>query len=469
MLLRSGRVLIAANTAAVAALLLSAGIASAGTVSLWHMDETSGSTMVDSVGSNDGTLHDIALGQPGFLGKAYGFNGSSSLVTGPAGGGLNAGSSPFWYGARVRFPNSPSAAVVDYDLMRKGLSSATGGFWKIEVFRSGQIHCSMEGSTTSRSLTAGPDLSDNQWHSVYCLKDDTTERVIVDGAVVGTEVVSLGSFGNDAVLAVGGKAEGGDQYDGLMDDVSFGTGTTLINSAPPAISGTPAPGVALSASTGTWDGLPDISYTYQWQRCDAAGGACGSIAGATQSGYTPAAADLGSTLRVAVRAENAIDHQTATSAATALVAAPATGTPPPPGGGSAPPADGGPPPVIAPPASDIGTLSPSPGAVVATSCSRLRSSAALRTATLHGGETMTLRFAGGAGTGTLTFRAPRHTVRSVSFTLDGNRIATARGGSLKKVLRTARLAAGSHVLLATVRPREGSTRTLTMRLTVTAC
>jgi hypothetical protein len=137
MLLRFGRVMMATSTAAVATVLASAGIASAGTVSLWHMDETSGTTMVDSVGGNDGTLHNITLGQPGFLGRAYSFNGSNSVVTGPTAGGLNAGASPFWFGARIKFANRPSAAVVDYDLMRKGLSSASGGFWKIEVFPSG--------------------------------------------------------------------------------------------------------------------------------------------------------------------------------------------------------------------------------------------------------------------------------------------------------------------------------------------
>jgi hypothetical protein len=462
MLLRSARTLLATSTAAVAALLACAGIASAGTVSLWHMDETAGATMVDSVGGNDGTLHNIALGQPGFLNGAYGFNGSNSVVTGPTAGGLNAGASPFWFGARIKFANRPSAAVVDYDLMRKGLSSASGGFWKIEVFPSGQIHCSMEGSSTSRSLTAGPDLSDNQWHSVYCLKDDTSERVIVDGVVVGTEAVSLGSFGNSAVLAVGAKAEGGDQYDGLMDEASYGTGTTLINSAPPAIGGTPVPGSALSARTGTWDGLPEIAYSYQWQRCDAAGSACGIIAGATQGNYTPVAGDLGSTLRVAVTAKNALDQQTATSPATGVVAATGTGTPPT-GGGSTPSSPG-----TNTPVGGAGPLSPPPG-VVATSCARLRSSAALRQATLRGGKTITLRFAAATGTGTLTFRAPRRTISSVSFTLDGKRIATARGGSLKKILRAPDLARGRHVLRATVRPRNGNTRTLTMRLTVSAC
>jgi hypothetical protein len=464
-LVHRGRAVLATSAAA-AALLTCAGIASAGTVSQWNMDETSGSTMVDSVGGNDGTLHNVSLGQPGFLGKAYSFNGSDSVVTGPTGGGLNAGASPFWYGAHIKFADRPSAAVVDYDLMRKGLSGASGGFWKIEVFPSGAIHCSMGGSITSQSLTAGPDLSDNQWHSVYCLKDDTSERVIVDGKVAGTVAVALGAFGNTSVLAVGGKAEGGDQYHGLMDQATFGTGTTLVNSVPPTISGTPVPGTALSAGPGTWDGLPEIEYTYQWQRCSAAGSACSVITGATAKSYTPAAADLGSTLRAVVTAENPLDQRTATSAATAVVTSPATGTPPPPAGQSSPPA-ATPIGAAGTPVAGGGAPLPAPVVGAATQCSRLLSSSVLRKATLSGHKTMTLRF--DAGTGAFAFRAPRRTIRSVSFKFDGKPIGSAHGGRLTKMVNVVTLAAGDHILRATVQPRHGQTRTQVIRFTVNAC
>src|SRR5205085_619713 len=66
--------------------------ASTGTVALWHMDETSGTVMYDSVGTHNGTLHSIQLGLPGFSGKSYGFNGTSSSVTVPSAPDLNPGS-----------------------------------------------------------------------------------------------------------------------------------------------------------------------------------------------------------------------------------------------------------------------------------------------------------------------------------------------------------------------------------------
>jgi fibronectin type 3 domain-containing protein len=94
-----------------------------------------------------------------------------------------------------------------------------------------------------------------------------------------------------------------------------------VNTALPTISGTVQDGQTLTASPGSWSGTPPISYAYQWRRCNSAGSSCSDIAGATNTTYTLTAADVGSTLRVAVTASNAAGSSTASSAQTALVAA----------------------------------------------------------------------------------------------------------------------------------------------------
>jgi fibronectin-binding autotransporter adhesin len=91
-----------------------------------------------------------------------------------------------------------------------------------------------------------------------------------------------------------------------------------VNTAPPAISGTPAVGQTLEASTGSWAGTPSFTYTYQWLSCNILG-ECLEIAGATTPTYTVPALDVASTLEVVVTARNHIGEANATSQATAAV------------------------------------------------------------------------------------------------------------------------------------------------------
>jgi hypothetical protein len=94
------------------------------------------------------------------------------------------------------------------------------------------------------------------------------------------------------------------------------------NTAPPAISGTPEVGQTLTASPGTWNGTTTPRFTYQWQRCDAQGNTCASIAGATTQTYTVQSADAAATLRVAVAATDSSGSNSATSSQTGVVSQP---------------------------------------------------------------------------------------------------------------------------------------------------
>jgi hypothetical protein len=93
-----------------------------------------------------------------------------------------------------------------------------------------------------------------------------------------------------------------------------------VNTALPAISGTPAPGNRLQASRGSWSGDQPMTFGFRWIRCDAQGNDCGDIAGATENEYVVQTADLGRTLRVRVTARNDAGTRSATSAQTAVVA-----------------------------------------------------------------------------------------------------------------------------------------------------
>ena len=68
------------------------------------------------------------------------------------------------------------------------------------------------------------------------------------------------------------------------------------------MTGTPREGDTLTASEGTWERGDGLTYAYQWQRCDAAGGNCAAIAGAASKAYVAQTADVGRKLRVEVAA-----------------------------------------------------------------------------------------------------------------------------------------------------------------------
>ena len=82
----------------------------------------------------------------------------------------------------------------------------------------------------------------------------------------------------------------------------------------------PAPGLSLDTKIGTWGG-PNLTYGQQWQRCEADGGGCTDIPGATGTRYTPVPADVGRRLRFVVTAVNVAGTLTKTTTMTGVVAA----------------------------------------------------------------------------------------------------------------------------------------------------
>ena len=89
---------------------------------------------------------------------------------------------------------------------------------------------------------------------------------------------------------------------------------------PPAISGVVQEGKVLTTATGLWEGAAPLSYSYQWERCSAAGLECAAISGATGETYTPVTADGGHTLVLSVKASNGHGSATVLSAASGQVA-----------------------------------------------------------------------------------------------------------------------------------------------------
>ena len=114
----------------------------------------------------------------------------------------------------------------------------------------------------------------------------------------------------------------------ILTTSSTTTVSAPVNLGPPTISGAAQQGQTLSASAGTWSNSP-TSYAYQWKRCDTSGAnkRC-DTSGATSASYLLASGDVGATIRVIVTASNSGGSSSATSPATATVAANTTISPP---------------------------------------------------------------------------------------------------------------------------------------------
>ncbi len=120
-----------------------------------------------------------------------------------------------------------------------------------------------------------------------------------------------------------------------LDDAS-GNVTTAFNGtlrtdnapaagAPPIISGSGPTGRAstFTASAGSWSapvGAGPISYGYQWQDCDARGGECQDVPGASAASHSATGADAGHTLRVLVTASDSDGLASASSAPSEAIA-----------------------------------------------------------------------------------------------------------------------------------------------------
>jgi len=198
-----------------------ADVAAASTVvALWHMNETSGTTMVDSSGHhNNGALHNVTLGGGGFSGKAYSFNGTSSYVSVPGSASLNPGSANISISFYLSTTSLPKSG--DYDLVRKGAYPAQ--IYKVELLPSGQIMCTFQGSSSRHNATGGSGLNNGAWHHIQCIKTASQIKTVIDGTVRATTNATVGSISNTSAAYLGAHP-GSDWYKGKLDEVSITIG-----------------------------------------------------------------------------------------------------------------------------------------------------------------------------------------------------------------------------------------------------
>ena len=131
-----------------------------------------------------------------------------------------------------------------------------------------------------------------------------------DCADQGVGAIGRAEFG--AAVAMSSEADTA-LIGGWGDDKNTGAawvfapaGTVVpVNAAAPTISGTATAGQVLTEARGAWLNNPS-SFHVQWEACDAIGGSCTAIPGATAQAYTLTSSDVGHTIRATETATNAV-------------------------------------------------------------------------------------------------------------------------------------------------------------------
>ncbi len=187
----------------------------------WRMNERSGKMIDSSRHHNNGTPRHVVR-----TGSTYVFNGRTSRVVVPDHASLDPAGKAITLRASVRVSGT-SMDDDSYDIVRKGLSSATAGDYKMEVFRTsnpavGRLHCLFKGTGGRVSKVARPDIVDGQPHTLECIKTSTSVVATVDGRI-STRTGTAGSISNAKEVLVGAKKTNpfDDMFEGEMDFVSI--------------------------------------------------------------------------------------------------------------------------------------------------------------------------------------------------------------------------------------------------------
>ncbi len=146
---------------------------------------------------------------------------------------------------------------------------------------------------------------------------DGTACAAITGADNQTYVAQPGDFKRRLRVSVTAT-----NSDGSATAVSAPTevvekGVAPSNTALPTVSGNPKAGQTLTATNGSWAHTP-TSFAYQWFRCRAGGNNCDEV-GSNQPTYVLGPKDVGSAIRVRVKATSPYGAGLATSGPTGVV------------------------------------------------------------------------------------------------------------------------------------------------------
>jgi hypothetical protein len=131
---------------------------------------------------------------------------------------------------------------------------------------------------------------------------DGSNCAVISGATKSTYTPVAADVGSRLRVRVTAKNSAGGTTDASNATTVVSASRAPVNTKRPAITGSMVEGATVTLDRGTWTGAS--TFSFQWLRCNSAGGACVAIPGATGTQYRLTAADVGHRIRANVTARN---------------------------------------------------------------------------------------------------------------------------------------------------------------------
>lgn len=187
-------------------------------IAQWKLDETSGTTAEDSIGSNDGTLTGNGLTWQSSGGRVDGalqFGGTYDYIANTGATGLPALRSNMTISAWYYLTTTPVNLGYVASLVNQGANAVT----RLGIDSTGAVAIGKYGASSGIINTAvTPSL--NAWHLFTYTFDGTTNRLYIDGAQVGSSTNLPDNATPDEVyIGYDGYQSDATQFTGKIDDV----------------------------------------------------------------------------------------------------------------------------------------------------------------------------------------------------------------------------------------------------------
>ncbi len=187
-----------------------------GLVSAWELNETSGTGVVDSYGSNHGTVKGATINQVGKIGQCFQFNGANSYVSIPHSASLNPNGQDFSVNVWVKWEGSHLSNSLG-GVMEKGEYKLDGNEFQFMVRGGGTVD--YENGFYFRLRTSAGIINticcttdqtsivgDWSWHMLTAVVDKGASvegRIFLDGTEVGSLASITALVDNTSALNIG--------------------------------------------------------------------------------------------------------------------------------------------------------------------------------------------------------------------------------------------------------------------------